>query len=213
LISACLSDRVENFVFRGPKSWNSFVSRISKKSRKGGRPVADFSNSPAARVVDSYPATTRVRHVGLLHREYCCGWCCLRVPISGRPDLRSFGPFGSCEHTTRMSRRDGTECLLYRHEGTRRGEGRAVRPTWRTLEKSSRINTLSFRRWGNCWGISCFPRCIPPSGNGQGYKGHVIDPLNILSHGGAGQNISANRGLSQTTQEGSLARGSLEISE
>ena len=92
-------------------------------------------------------------------------------------------------HTARLSGKYETECPLYGQEGSKRSEGRAVRPTWRTHEKTSQINALSFRRWGNCRGIPYIPPRIP-----RGFAADVplrpigqarysyCDPLNISAH-------------------------------
>jgi hypothetical protein len=37
-------------------------------------------------------------------------------------------------HTALVLRKDETECPLYGQEGSKRSEGRAVRPTWRTTK-------------------------------------------------------------------------------
>ena len=126
-----------------------------------GRAVGIFSNSPAARSVGSCLATTRVRHVGLLHREHVCGWKETASIAADGPTFDALVLSAQARHTARLSGKYETECPLYGQEGSKRSEGRAVRPTWRTREKASQINALSCRWWGNCRGIPYIPLCIP----------------------------------------------------
>ena len=149
----------------------SWAPKFRKAERFFKSPKVAVAPSPPFRSRQPPEQSSRVRSLLVSAMSACCpeSTSAARerkqvLPANG-PTFDPMVLSAQARHTARLGGKYETECPLYGQEGSKRSEGRAVRPTWRTLKICSQINALAFRGWGELPGDIMYPPAVsPPTG-------------------------------------------------
>jgi hypothetical protein len=85
-----------NFVFSSVPIFSDQADCKTAESKSRRRRLLKLASNAS---VESYPATTRVRHVGLLYGENVCAYRCSRASASERPDFVPLLQSAQATHT------------------------------------------------------------------------------------------------------------------
>ena len=136
--------RNRKLVFIGPRLGAIAVISIWREITRALKSSRRLHVSPRSQGSVRTGSGPRVRHVGLLSGENACGVKEIVSPAKRTARPRSFAPFGSTclRLDCARSRKDGPSCPLGVDIRPEKDWGRAGRPTWRILKKSSQLKSL-----------------------------------------------------------------------